>query len=681
MKISVPGMICGLLRTVAIAAALWATQAAQARIVRIEITSKASPNFDGRSFGAVGPYEMLRGKAYGEVDPKLPENALITDIQLAPRNARGMVEYAIDIYILKPMDLSKGNHRLVMDIPNRGGKKIADINESHGGNNPTTAADAGEGFLLQRGYTIAGGAWDISAPHTKDMLTIQVPVARNADGSSITGPSYEYISSDTELASYELAYPAASLDKSTASLTVREHLGDAPQIVASGKWEYDGNKSIRLLPVGTPFRQSAIYEFRYIAKDPLVAGLGLAATRDLISFLRYAKADDAGTANPLAGDVKYTFSFTESQPGRFMNDYETLGFNRDEQGRQVLDGMENWIAGGSGGNINYRFAQPNRTERNRQNHLYPEGLFPFAYPVLTDKLTGKTAGRSQRCAATHTCAKVVDVNSASEYWVKGASLLHTDTAGKDLSDPENVRFYLVSGMQHGGGSNSRGVCQQVQNPTNPDTVLRALFVALDAWVVDGIAPPKSMVPRAGDGTAVFATVTPGSLTGVVSQASLGWPTIPGVTYNGLITTRYALDWGSSFDKGIVSNLPTRFEAKAAYPIFVSKVDADGNEVAGVRLPPVAAPVATLTGWALRREGFAANDGCEGAGQSIPFKVTKAERVAAGDPRLSLEERYATHEGYVAAVAKAAKELEARRLLLPEDVLRYVDRAKNSDVLR
>jgi hypothetical protein len=364
-----------------------------------------------------------------------------------------------------------------------------------------------------------------------------------------------------------------------------------------------------------------------------------------------------------------------------LNDFETLGFNRDEQGRRVLDGMENWVGGGSGGNINYRFAQPDRTERNRQNHLYPEAVFPFAYPVLTDKLTGKTAGRGERCAATHTCAKVIDVNSANEYWVKGASLLHTDLTGKDLPDPENVRFFLVSGMQHAGGSSGRGICQQPRNPTNADAVLRALFIALDAWVVDDVAPPKSMVPRSGDGTAVFATVTPGSLTGVVPQAALGWPTIPGVTYNGLITTRYALDWGNSFEKGVISNLPTRFDAKNAYPIFVSKVDADGNEIAGVRLPPVAAPVATLTGWGLRRAGFAENDGCEGAGQSIPFKTTKAERVAAGDPRLSLEERYATHAGYVTAVTKAVRALEAGRLLLPEDGQRYIDQAQASKVLR
>ena len=625
-------MKIGSIRIALITAALSTVQAAQARIVRIEITSRQSPTFEGRSFGAVGQYEKFRGKAYGEIDPKLPQNALITDVQLAPRNARGMVEYATDIYILKPIDPSKGNHKLIMDIPNRGAKTWGDINNSRGGDDPTTAAQAGEAFLMNRGYTIGWCAWDISAPQKKDLLTIQVPVARNPDGSSITGPSYEYISSDNEQSSYELTYPAASLDKTKATLTVREHLNDPPQELPATAWEFADEKSIRLLPAGTPFRKSVIYEFRYTAKDPLVAGLGLAATRDFVSFLRYAKADDKGKTNPLAGDIKYTFSFTESQPARYLNDYETLGFNQDEQGRQVLDGIENWVGGGSGGNINYRFAQPDRTERNRQNHLYPEAVFPFAYPVLTDKLTGRRAGRGERCTATHTCAKVIDVNSANEYWVKGASLLHTDTAGNDLPDPENVRFFLVSGMQHGGGNLNRGSCQQLHNPTNADTLLRALLVALDAWVVDGTPPPDSMVPRKSDGTTVFATVTPGLLTGVVPQAALGWPDIPGAKYTGLITTRYALDFGPHFDKGIITSYPTRGDAKNAYPIFVSKVDHDGNELAGVRLPPVAVPTATLTGWALRREGFGENDGCEAAGQSIPFATTRSRPNRKGRPK-------------------------------------------------
>ncbi|GAA4408490.1 alpha/beta hydrolase domain-containing protein [Nibrella viscosa] len=661
---------------------------AWARIVRIDITGRQSPTFDGRVFGRVGAYEKLRGRAYGEIDPNHPQNALITDITLAPRNTKGLVEYAMDIYILKPIALGNGNHKLFLEVNNRGGKLFGGLNNSKGGNDPTTAADAGEGFLMNRGYTLVWNGWDISAAPGNNNLTITVPVAANPDGSPITGPSYEYIVFDNPGAqTYTLAYPAATLDKAGATLTVRDRLTDTPVTVPPGGWEYVNERAIRLLPAGTPFRQSAIYEFTYTAKDPLVAGLGLAATRDFVSFMRYATADDFGNPNPLAGDVRYTFSYTLSQPGRYLNDFQTLGFNADEQGRRVIDGMENWLGGSSGVAVNYRFAQPSRTERNRQNHLYPEAVFPFAYPVLTDPLTGKTAGRLARCQAGNTCPKVFEINSANEYWVKAASLLHTDLWGNDLPDPENVRFFLIAGAQHGtGNATSRGICRQLQNPTNAEPVLRALFVALDEWVTKGIEPPASRVPRRSDGTAVMAVAQPGSPTGMVPPAALGWPDIPGVTYTGTITTRYQLDFGPQFDKGILTNYPPSLAGRPVYPNFVSKVDRDGNEIAGIRLPPVAAPVATTTGWALRREGFGENDGCESAGQYIPFKKTKAERLSVSssgliDPRLSLEERYKTHQGYMKAVRQTAQTLARQRLLLDEDVQKYIQEAEASDVLK
>ncbi len=284
----------------------------------------------------------------------------------------------------------------------------------------------------------------------------------------------------------------------------------------------------------------------------------------------------------------------------------------------MIDGMLKWTGGGSGVQINYRFAQPGRTERNRQNHLYPEGVFPFAYPVLTDHLSGRTAGRGTRCAASSTCPRIFDANSSNEYWVKAGSLLHTDTRGNDLPDPDNVRFYLISGLSHGVGNvTSKGMCQQFLNPTSPFPALRALLNALDQWVTDGIAPPQSQVPRRADQSAVLAVARPGYQTGLVPQDALGWPSIPGVTYKGLITTRYHLDFGPRLDQGIVSNYPPSL-ARPAYPIFVSKVDQDGNEVAGIRLPPVEAPVATTTGWALRRSDFGVDEGCEANGQYIPF---------------------------------------------------------------
>jgi len=325
--------------------------------------------------------------------------------------------------------------------------------------------------------------------------------------------------------------------------------------------------------------------------------------------------------------------------------------------------------------LNFRFAQPGRTERNRQNHLYPEANFPFAYPSLTDPFTGKTGGRGARCAASGTCPKAIEANSSNEYWVKTGSLLHTDPQGRDLKDPDNVRFVLLSGVEHTGGGAapfSAGSCQQFRNTTNPAPALRALFVALDQWVSQDIQPPKSQVPRQS-GNAVFSVPQPSGL-GVVPQKALGFPNIPGVTYTGVITVRHLFDFGPSFDDGILTITPPEFSGPV-YPSFVSSVDQDGNELAGVRLPPVAAPIATTTGWGLRSAAFGGPDGCESSGQWIPFQTTKAERLAVRDPRRSLEERYKNHAAYVKAVRKAAEQLESQRLLLPEDVQRYIDDAE------
>ena len=661
------------------AAALLATPIAQARITRIEIISVESPTFEGRAFDAVGAYEKLRGKAYGEVDPTDRRNALITDIELAPRT-EGKVAYSMDIYILKPVDLSRGNRKLFMEVNNRGNKLFGDFNRSSGGNNPTTAAHAGDAFLMHQGYSLAWNGWDISAAPGGDRLTITVPIATNPDGSTITGPSYEYIVFDNATTtSSALAYPAATLDKSQARLTVKQHLRDAPMEIPTSAWSYNGAGTAISLISG-PFQQSAIYEFTYVAKDPLVAGLGLAATRDFVSFLRHASAAEG---NPLAGYVDYTETFSISQPARYMNDFQTLGFNEDERGLRVFDGVLNWIGGGNGVGINYRFAQPARTERNRQNHRYPEAPFPFAWPELYDPHTGKLAGRGVRCAQTGTCPKVMETNSSNEYWVKTGSLLHSDPTGRHLPrDPENVRFYLLSSVEHtvaGSPPRSAGICQQFRNSTNPNPALRALFVALDDWVTKGIRPPHSRVP--GPGTAVYSIPLSDGV-GYVPREALGWPDIPGVTYSGLITVRHLFDFGPRFGDGILDVDPPDFSGPV-YPSFVSRVDKDGNEVAGIRLPPVAVPIATTTGWGLRAAAFGGGswDGCEASGQWIPFATTEAERRAAGDPRRSLEERYGTHEGYVKAVAKKARSLQAHRLLLPEDVQRYVDEAQASDVLR
>jgi hypothetical protein len=636
-----------------------------------------SPTFGGLFFGEVGQYEKLRGTAYGELDPTDPQNAVITDIEFAPVNALGLVEYSMDIFILKPINLSQGNHRLLFDFNNRGQMRVSKLNDAPSTNDPTTEAHAGTGFIMNQGYSVVSNGWDCGVSGF-DKMKINVPQATKG-GKAITGPSYEYIVCDNSTTlSRKLAYPAATSDQSQAKLTTRALLDDEPTTVPATGWEYTSTEAteIRLLPEGTPFQQSHIYEFVYTAKDPVVAGVGLAATRDFVSFLRHS----TDAENPLAGDVQFTFSYSISQPSRTLNDFQHLGFNDAANGQRVFDGILSHTGGGSGDQINYRFAQTGRTERNRQNHLYPESVFPFAHQLLTDHLSGKSGGRGERGRASDTSPKRFEINTSNEYWVKACSLLHTDTQGNDLPDPENVRYYLLSGLSHGVGDiTDRKKSQQLTNGVSPHAAHRALLLALNEWVSEGTKPPESQVPRRTD-HGVFAVPRHGSLTGQVPQAELGWPDIPGVNYTGVITTRYLLDFGPDLDRGIVSNFPPSVADRPAYPIFVSKVDQDGNELAGIRLPEVEAPVATTTGWSLRRAEFGENDGGESDGQHIPFPATQAERIATGDPRLSIEERYGDHAGYVQAVTQAAQKLEKQRFLLPADVRVYIENAQASDVL-
>jgi hypothetical protein len=649
--------------------AISAVVPARAGIRKIQIIAKESPTFGGYSWPGVGQYEKIVGKAYGELDPNDPKNAVIVDLRLAPRNARGRVEYSFDFYILKPMDLSKGNHKMLYEPPNRGRKTISALNRGVGGNDPGSVTDSSllaNSFLMPAGYSISFSGWDSSAEaSTADLSTsITLPIARNPDGSSITGPSYEYIVNAGT--SYALTYPAATLDRSKATLTHRVRLNDAPQTIRESGWQYNANgTAIQLLPAGTSFAPNDIYEFSYTAKDPTINGIGFAAVRDWNAWLRYETKDDNGNVNPLAGDITRIYTEVSSQPGRFLNDFRYLGFNQAENGKQVFDGMMQWIAAGDGISMNYRWSQPGRTERNRQDHLFVEGRFPFANVMTTDPITGKTDSRYAKCTLTHTCPFAMEIFSSNEYWVKAASLMTTDPTGtKDLPDSPFTRLYFMSSMQHGtGNSSSRGSCQQFLNPLDSQAVQRALFTALDKWVTAGTLPPPSQVPRLSDGTLVKP-----------DQNSTGFPSIPGVTYSGFKTTRYLLDYGPNFyTTGIPTINPPAitppYQDNPAngpiYPSFVPKTDADGNDIAGIRLAEVQVPLATYTGWALRAAPQN-NDGCEGSGQYIPFSKNKADRLASGDPRLSIEERYGDVETYSSLVEKAINGLVRSGFLLPLD---------------
>jgi len=647
---------------------LVATSIADARTTKLQITSRTIA-FGGYSFAGVGQFERIVGIAYGEVDPNDQKNAVIVDIGLAPRNASGHVEYAHNFYILKPLDLSKGNHKMMYEPPNRGGKTHGTLNRGAGGNDPGAVTDPAvlaNTFLWPRGYTTVWSGWEDLASLTSLTATVSLPIAHNPDGSTITGPAYEYIV--TSGASFVLAYAAADpTDTVSPILTHRVHLDDPPQVIPASGWAYtDATGTAIKLATGN-FIANDIYEFSYTAKNPKVAGLGFAAIRDFNSFLRYATSDDFGNPNPLAGDVTRIYTETSSQPARTLNDFRHLGFNEDESGKKVFDGLMQWVGAGDGVNMNYRWSQSGRTERNRQDHLYLEGLFPIANQTTFDPISGTTDGRYKKCEATNTCPLAMEFYSSNEYWVKAASLLHTDPMGTvDLADHPLARLYLLSSKQHGGAGNpaNKGNCQQFLNPLDSAPVQRALWEDLDQWSTKGIAPPASQVPTLADGTLVPP----------LPQAGTGFPKIPGVTYTGLKTTRYRANYGPNFyATGIPTINPPVFTAPyqdnpangPIYPSFVPTTDSDGNEISGIRLPELTAPLATYTGWALR-SGVWANDGCEGSGQYIPFAKTKAERVASGDPRPSVEERYPSFGQYYSAVIRAIDELVKDRFLLCED---------------
>jgi len=685
-KLSRLSVACAL----AVTGAVLVVPAADARVTRLVIAGHESPTFGGFSWPGVGQYEKIYGKAFGELDPSDPRNAVIVDIGMAPLNANGKVAYSFDFYILKPIDLSKGNHKMLYEPPNRGGKTWAAFNRLSGLgvaagapaltsaqiNDPGSITDAtllGGSFLMPQGYSISFSGWDQAAgtSTTNFNTTITLPVAKNVDGSSITGPAFEYIVSPG--VSFALIYPAASLDQSSATLTHRIHLDDTPVVVPASGWQYNATGTAISL-VGSPFVANDIYEFSYTAKDPTVNGVGFAAVRDWNAFLRYETQDDFGNANPLAGDITRIYTEVVSQPGRLLNDFRYFGFNQAESGQQVFDGLMQWIAAGDGMSMNHRWSQPGRTERNRQDHLYNEARFPFANVTTFDPITLKTDSRLSKCAATGTCPVAMEIFSANEYWVKAASLMTTDPAGTaDLPDSPFTRIYLLSSMQHGtGNAANKGNCQQFQNPLDSAPVQRALFTAMDQWVTNGTPPPPSQHPHIADGTLVSP----------LPQSGMGFPNIPGVTYTGLKTTRYLFNYGPNF---MATGIPTinpplitppyedNPQNGPIYPSFIPKTDVDGNDIAGIRLPRVSVPLATYTGWALR-SGPQANDGCESAGQFIPFAKTPAERLASGDPRLSAAERYGTYGNYNFAVSLAVKRMVANRTLLQADAVTVLNDA-------
>ena len=629
---------------IAVVACLLAPGSGLAQITAFDLDVVESPALGGGSFGDVGQYELLRGTVAGEVDPADPRHQHIVNLANAPRNAAGRVEYRATVEVYRPIDMARWNRALYHTVSNRGG------------------AGAAEPALLERGFAFVRVGWQGDLVPTESNIVAYLPVATNPDGSSIVGPALEeFIFNDAESVSRRwLTYPAASLEPRGGMLSVRATQDAERKRPDDLQWRYVSDTEIEIdRPAG--FDGGAIYEFIYEAKDPIVLGIGFAAMRDAISFLRYEAADRDGNPNPLAehGLPTKAISLGISQSGRMQRDFLYQGFNEDVAGRIVFDGMHPNIAGSRKTFTNYQFGQPGRWQKQHEDHVYPGDQFPFTYATLTDPLSGRTDGLQERCNVSNTCPKIVHSDGEAELWQARSSLVVTDPEGGHIDLPDNVRVYLLSGTQHGGGPGvhtrtpSQGMCQNLSNPLALAQTRAALSVALYEWVANGVEPPPSRFPTVAGG-------------GLVSANELGFPDIPGVPCSGSYNPLHLADHRS---------LPPMYGD--AYPVLVGRIDDDGNMVDGVRHPNLAAPVGTYTGWNLRRAGFGEGGQCAGTGSFIPFAATESARADSGDPRASLEARYPDHAAYIQAVSEAADALVGERLLLAADADVIVELARGS----
>ena len=617
-------------------------QLAHSRVTRLDITSR-EPAFGGRSFGAVGEYEILLGTATAVADPGAPPDAGIVDLENAPRNADGLVEYTFEVDILKPVDIARGNGVLVYEVNNRGRNIV--FGYFHEAGRGYAAGNAGSAFLMNQGYTYVSSGWLHGAPGAGDPRPVLATFPLATDGGrTITGVSMEEWQDPDSPTFGRLTYPAATLDESAATLTHRQLQDDPRQTVPAAGWRYVDDTTVAVTPpAGTD--AGTIYEFVYEARDPIVHGLGFSAMRDLVSFARYRPADDRGVANPLFVDgmpvLDHVVAVGSSQSGRMIRDFVYQGFNADPAGRRVFDGMTPYVAGARRTWVNARFAQTGRYTRQHEDHNYPMDEFPFTFATTTDPLTGRTDGLLAACTASGTCPRIIQVDADSEYYGAHASLIVTDTRGRALELPANARYWML-GTAHLQGDAG---CRDPANPVRPWPYYRAAFDATVRWVRDGVEPPATRAPSVADGTAV-----------TVERQGEQYPTIPGRPYNGAISTLGVRDF---------SVWPPK-ESDERYPLFVPSLDADGNLVAGVIVPEVAVPLSTM-GKAVRAAGFAEGDLCGVNGSTIPFPRTQDERTASGDSRLSLEERYPGGEAeYVARYGEAADALVAEGYLLPAD---------------
>ncbi len=636
-----------------------------AEVVRIEVRSR-SDLAAGQAFGKAGPFEKIAGTIFFAVDPAVPANRIVTDLDKAPRNAAGKVEFSADFFLIKPKQIERGNGAVLYEVSNRGGKgMLGFFNHATGSVDPGSPAEMGDGFLMRQGFTLLWVGWQFDPPQRRGLVRVYPPTA-SENGRPIRGlVRSDFVVTEKE-ADHSLAdrdhaaYAVVDPDSPDNVMTVRDSVEGPRRIVPRSQWGFaraDGAKTVvdpTRVYMAAKFEPGKIYEVVYTAQNPPLVGLGPAAIRDVISMLKYRSAD---TWSIPAGAIDRALAFGISQSGRFLRTYLYYGFNKDEGNRKVFDGVIAQVAGAGRGSFNHRFAQPSRDGHPYLNFFYPTDIFPFTDVAQRDPESGVSDGLLTHAGSPELLPKIFYTNSEYEYWGRAASLIHTTVDGaSDAPLMDNVRIYLLAAGQHGPGAfpPTQTIGQQRNNPLDYRWAMKALLVAMDRWTANGAAPPPSRYPHVSDGT-------------LVPPDKLHFPKVAGVTTTTMVHRAYHADYGPKFvSEGVVTIEPPRIGS--SFPILVPQVDADGNGVAGIRMPELTVPLATYTGWNLFNDRSGPPDVLSSMqGSYIPLARTAADRKRTNDPRLSIEERYRDKDHYVGLISKAAQALIDQGFLLADDL--------------
>jgi hypothetical protein len=646
---------------------LLSVRPANARVIRAEIATRADIA-NGREFAAAGAYERITGRVYFSVIAADPHNTRIVDIANAVNLKNGEVEFSSDFIAVRPKDAAKSNGTMILENPNRGYGRIASLVD---GGSPDLTKDVGDAWLLRHGYTIVTLGWQWDAPGD-DALRLYAPIAKE-DGKTITGLVRGDIMPSKEMEEIPLGhlivgkiggteYPVFDPKDPRNSLTVRLRRESGRMKIPRTEWQFAQTVNGKLQPsdrfihLNGGFKPGRIYEYIYVAANPVVAGLGFAAFRDFAAYSKHAP-DAIAPAQRVYGEGI-------SQNGRFLRDFLYQGFNADEENRPALDGVLAHVAGAGRGSLNYRFAQPSRDAQPTSSVFFPTDIFPFTDLPETDPQTGATGGILDRAIADKVVPKIFFSNTSYEYWGRVASLISTSADGaRDVEVSPNVRIYHFTGLQHFPGPfpPARGEADLMGQ--EPETFLparffwRAMIANMDAWVRSDTAPPASSYPRIDQQN-------------LVPLATWAFPKIPGVKRPQDANKAYRLNFGPNWQNGILSLQPPI--VGPAFPVLVPQVDADGNERDGVRLPEITVPLATYTGWNLRDASIGApTERVAFEGSFLVFPKTAAERKASGDPRKSIAERYRGRDDYLARYQQAIEDLVKQRWLLPEDRVAFI----------